>query len=484
MVKNTYINKYLGFALIINFFISLVFLILTKDNAWISDDYPYIFGTKLFNLINNQNFFVFEFMGNPDRFNPLFWFIIQFIPENFILWHLIVVFVFFLTSILIFSISKKITNNNNISILTSVLFSLNYSISTKALSWNIFFGHIFNSFLGFLSILIFLNFIKKNSNKNAYLIFYLITSSLGIFIMETGLIYPLLTLVIVYLFERNNLLKKSIIILSPLIFYVLIVLLYTGKVLPNFFDRLHNQTFNIDKNKFSKDMDEDLYHYRSTYAPRDLKGYSLRVFDNLILSMNISSIEDTIKFYDKDNNFKNNLKKKLPIIIVFFILFLSIFIFFLYKEISKSKNKHTFNKIIFLYIFTFLIYSLVFFRRDLNLALSFSSGLLISFVVCNFYERKKYILFYFILTLFILPSILYASTKFEYFGDFKRSENILVFEKYKNLSREKNLNKNIKTYNDFKYYYYFKNYKSYKSEISKYKNLSLNNFIIRFDFDQ
>ena len=107
MVKNTYINKYLGFALIINFFISLVFLILTKDNAWISDDYPYIFGTKLFNLINNQNFFVFEFMGDPDRFNPLFWFIVQFIPENFILWHLIVVFVFFLTSLLIFLISKK-----------------------------------------------------------------------------------------------------------------------------------------------------------------------------------------------------------------------------------------------------------------------------------------------------------------------------------------------------------------------------------------
>ena len=94
--------------------------------------------------------------------------------------------------------------------------------------------------------------------------------------METGLIYPLLTLVIVYLFERNNLLKKSIIILAPLIFYVFIVLLNTGKVLPFFFDRFDNQTFNIDKNKFSKEIDEDLYHYRSTYAPRDLKGYSLR----------------------------------------------------------------------------------------------------------------------------------------------------------------------------------------------------------------
>ena len=132
--------------------------------------------------------------------------------------------------------------------------------------------------------------------------------------------------------------KKSIIILAPLIFYVFIVLLNTGKVLPFFFDRLHNQTFNIDKNKFSKEIDEDLYHYRSTYAPRDLKGYSLRSFDNLILSMNISSIEDTIKFYDKDNNLKNSLKKKLPIIIIFFILFLS-YLFFFYKK--KYQNQKT-----------------------------------------------------------------------------------------------------------------------------------------------
>ena len=59
MVKSNHTNKHFGFALILNFFISLVFLILTKDNVWISDDYPYIFGTKLFNLINNQNFFSF-----------------------------------------------------------------------------------------------------------------------------------------------------------------------------------------------------------------------------------------------------------------------------------------------------------------------------------------------------------------------------------------------------------------------------------------
>ena len=149
MVKSNHTNKHFGFALILNFFISLVFLILTKDNVWISDDYPYIFGTKLFNLINNQNFFVFEFIGNPDRFTPLFWFIVQFIPENFILWHLIVVFVFFLTSLLIFLISKKITKNNNISILTSVLFSLNFSISTKALSWNIFFDIYLMAFWDF-----------------------------------------------------------------------------------------------------------------------------------------------------------------------------------------------------------------------------------------------------------------------------------------------------------------------------------------------
>ena len=155
--------------------------------------------------------------------------------------------------------------------------------------------------------------------------------------METGLIYPLLTLVIVYLFERNNLLKKSIIILAPLIFYVFIVLLNTGKVLPFFFDRFDNQTFNIDKNKFSKEIDEDLYHYRSTYAPRDLKGYSLRSFDNLILSMNISSIEDTIKFYDKDNNLKNSLKK-ITYYNYFYFIFIDIYFFYTKKYQNQKTN--------------------------------------------------------------------------------------------------------------------------------------------------
>ena len=123
-------------------------------------------------------------MGDPDRFNPLFWFIVQFIPENFILWHLIVVFVFFLTSLLIFSISKKITKNNNISILTSVLLVLILVFLLKP-----YLGIYFDIYLMAFVISINFNipkFYQKNSNKNAYLIFYIITLSLGIFIMETG----------------------------------------------------------------------------------------------------------------------------------------------------------------------------------------------------------------------------------------------------------------------------------------------------------
>ena len=75
-------NKNFRLALIVNLFISITFLIFTSDNTWVSDDYPYIFGTKLFNLINNQTFFIYEFMGSEERFVPLFWFIVQFITLN------------------------------------------------------------------------------------------------------------------------------------------------------------------------------------------------------------------------------------------------------------------------------------------------------------------------------------------------------------------------------------------------------------------
>ena len=45
----------------------------------------------------------------------------------------------------------------------------------------------------------------------------------------------------------------------------------------------------------NKSNDMDLYYYRSTYAPRNFKGYTLRIFDNISSSVNLSSIEIVLK---------------------------------------------------------------------------------------------------------------------------------------------------------------------------------------------
>ena len=107
---------------------------------------------NFFNLINNQNLFFLEFnaYGN-ERFLPLFTFIVQLIPDNYIMWHGIVVFIFFYLQFL-YLVTLKLTNNSKISLLSSILYSLNYSLSIKMLSWNIFFAHIFNGFFGIASV--------------------------------------------------------------------------------------------------------------------------------------------------------------------------------------------------------------------------------------------------------------------------------------------------------------------------------------------
>ena len=182
--------------------INLIFIYLTKENIWISDDYQYIFGTKIYNLINEQKFYLFSTQEN--RFIPLYWFITQFIPTNYILWHLIVILFYFLSSITVYFLAINLTKNPTISFFTSIFYTLNYSISIKALSWAVFFGHIFNAFFGFLSILIFLKLYEKKK-KTFFVFFYIIINVLNFLITEGALVYPIISLLIYLTLYRFNL---------------------------------------------------------------------------------------------------------------------------------------------------------------------------------------------------------------------------------------------------------------------------------------
>jgi len=455
--------------------INLIFLFLTFQNSWLSDDYPYIFGTKLYNLIQEQNFYFFSTQEN--RFLPIYWFITQFIPPNYNVWIIIVVFVYFLSSIALFFLVKELTNNNFIGVLSSILYSINYSISIKALSWAVFFGHVFNAFLGFLSILIFLKICKKK-NKTFLIIFYFFLNLLNFFITEGALIYPIICLSVHLLFYRLDL-RKVTISISPIVIYILVVFVYTGKFLPIFTERLDNNRSQQYEKIFNKEQDSELYFYRSTYAPRNFKGYTLRAFDNLTSSLNISSLEKSLKYFDTENFLQKEIKKNLKFYISIFIFLFASTIYLLVINFKKVNKKDYINYLL-LYLIIFFIYTVIFFRKDISFALSFISSLIISKILYDMIKVKLKIFPVIILVIYSLPTIIYGSTNFQYFGDFSMKSARANYLEYETKIKENNLYKKTTNYNNFKYLFYFKNYNNYENYLKKYKGHSLRKFYKQF----
>ena len=457
--------------------INILFVYLTKQNIWISDDYPYIFGTKIYNLINEQKFYFFSTQEN--RFIPLYWFITQFIPTNYLIWHSLVVFFYFLSSLVIYFLTIKLTKNLSISFLTSIFYTLNYSISIKALSWAVFFGHVFNAFLGFLSILIFLK-IYENNKKLIFVISFFIISLLNFLITEGALIYPLICLSI-YLCIYRLKFHGIIISIVPLLIYILIVFSYTGKFLPLLIDRIEIDRERINNNNFNKSSNTSLYHYRSTYAPRNLEGYTIRIFDNISASINLSSIENSFKELDKNKKVEEIIKNNFKAFVFIFSFSLIIIIFFVAKFLKIIDKPKNYKSIIFIYLITLLIYSIIFFRRDINFGLSFISSLLISKILYDLYRLKHKLIITLILFLYITPTILFAASNFKFFGDFSRQKSISLFLEYEANIAFNKPNREIDEYNDFKYFYYFNNFDDNKDYLKKYKNLTLREFFVEFN---
>ena len=150
--------------------------------------------------------------------------------------------------------------------------------------------------------------------------------------MESGLIYPLIALSITFFFKRDNLILNLTLSILPIVIYILLVFVYTGKLLPILIERAQPERANYYSTLLNKNNESELFFYRSTYAPRDLKGYTVRALDNLLSSVNLSALEKTIKFYDKNDYLKNFIKKNLVIFFIFFIFFLTLFIFFVIKK--------------------------------------------------------------------------------------------------------------------------------------------------------
>tara|TARA_B100000035_G_scaffold270489_1_gene244838 strand:- start:519 stop:2015 length:1497 start_codon:yes stop_codon:yes gene_type:complete len=472
--KKIFLNKHIFFLI----FINLIFFFITFNNPWTFDDYGYIHAAKLYNLINDQiltlePFYFYSEYGfdGLNRYMPIYYLLNQLLPDTNILFHFVIVLFHTITSIIIFFIAKKIFTRLDLAFLLSAYYALNYSVSIKALSWNIFYGHVVAALFGFSAILILILYFEKAEKKIIFIACYNLLASLAFLTTESGLIFPILGyLIIIFFISKKNILKRSVVILFPLIIFISLLYFKTGKVLPLLEARINQQTQANYAKLLNPENKNKFYFYRSTYAPRNFETYIIRGFDNLITSFNISSIEKVIKHYDKKNYIKSHLYNHLYIYILLILFFSILLIIFLGKNKKNYNDLREFKTTLTLYLVVFLIYTIIFFRRDIGFGLSFCAGLLI----VNLYKSleknkiKNFYNYFFIILCF--PSILYGSTFFSYWGEDwgPRSKMIINAKEVKLQTKNQKIIYKHKDSIDYKNYYYYINFDYYKKHL---KNL-------------
>ena len=455
--------------------INLIFYLIIFDIPWFSDDYPLVFGLKLFNLINDK-FLTFDtgYVLNG-RFVPFYTFIYQLLPADYRIFHFVVTIFYFCSSIFLYLIINLIIQNNKIAFLSSLLFLIHYGLTIKPLIWIAFYGHIMNCFFGFASIYFFLHYIKNN--KLSLLIVSISLSLIGSLIMESGLIYPILLFLLVFLF-KNRSLKNLFLSISPILIYFCLSFIFDNSAIKMIKARTGNtntnKTLNIIQDEKLSGQDNELYWYRSTYAPRDFKGYSLKLFDNILNSINLSPLEKIIKTLDKTNKFKTFIKTNISILL---FLFISIFLFYIFIILKRLKEKKIYFKMMIIYLSILLIYSILFFRKDFSIALSFPSVIILSKVFFDLLKLKSKNLAFLTLFLFIFPSAVFAFTKFNNFSTHGSIENIKATYNSYYIETVLHNSKNILIApGDFRYFYFYKNFDKEKQDLKKYIGLSSINF--------
>ena len=460
--------------------INIIFYLLTYDNHFFSDDYQHLIGLKLYNLIQGKILSLDNLLNlYTNHFAPFYLFYHQFMPDNFIYYHGIIAIIFFLSSLVVFQIVLKLTSCNKISFLSTLLYSTNMSIHIKPYVYNIFDFSIVNSFTGFLSIFFFILFFQTHSSKKyLWLIAYLIFSIISCLNFENGLIYPILTTLIAFLFLKKQYSLKSFLGLVPLLVFF-ILLISNGNNLSYLAKERLNESYN---ERFAKNIDLNkntyAYFYRSQYAYRDLTGYSFRIFDNIISSVNLYSLENSLKYYINPEKFKNYVLsnyQKLAIIL-FIVFFILIVIFF--KNLNKIRISFPVAKFLLIYLATFLIYTFIFFRQDLNSALAFSSSILISIFVIEFYRNKFFLIPTLVLFFFLGSTILYSSTGFEhvkYSGTRSFIKNVSQIH-YEN-AHDNIIDEKIIFIENYKFLYYYLNYDENKDYLKKFKDLKYTEFV-------
>ena len=213
-----------------------------------------------------------------------------------------------------------------------------------------------------------------------------------------------------------------------------------------------------------------------------MNNYIIRASENLLNSVNVGAYEYLIKKYlskkDKDLIKKNVLKNLNVLLLIFSFLIFAFFLISL-KYFIKKKNDHKLLFFLGIYLLMLFLTSVVYFRKDICMALAFISSILLAHVVIDLIKIRKVMVILFLIT-FFSPSIIYIFGGMQYaYGDYNKSTAREIFLNYKNLSQKELKILNLQDLNsdlDFKYYYFFKNLNKYKIELNSIDKKNLITF--------
>ena len=449
--------------------VPIIFFFITFDNPYYSDDHQTIIGIKLYNLIQDQSFLSIKdlFSVRSDgHLIPVLLIINNLIPANYFIFHAFVISTFLISIYLVYLILIKINLEKETAVLSAFFYSIYFSINIKPLVWNVFHSHITNSLTGLSSILIFLIFLEQK--KLYLLLFYLLLASISILNSETGIIYPIGLFIIYFLFYDKKLII-SLIIVTPIILFFILLYFLSGD-----FYLLSDRTFHFKTNFFyfpnlNENFKQVILEYRSRQSPNNFFGYAVIFFDNILNILNISSYEYIWRSL-------NNWYLKFLIILIFlFSIFSYLFLMFKvnFKFLLKSKIFLNFTILLFLIL---ILYSVPVHRSDLCVFLAFPSSVLVALIIKSFFIIKQNFFAYLAITIFTLPSLLYAFTGFNMVYEMRSRDFIkLMSQSYYDTINEE-ISYPMVYEKDFINLYCYKNYDKFKSNLSDYKDFSFYEF--------
>lgn len=461
--------------------ISTFFLVFfTWEHYFFSDDFYYIIGPKLYTLITGQSLKIKDLLlnlGPQDHYAPLYYYYLQFMPSDAKLFHFVTIIFHSISALLVFFISVELIKNKKIALLAAMLYFYNMSMHSWPIVWNAFNAHIVNATTGFFALYLSLRFLRSEKNEIFFLLLISFFSGITIFIYESGFFYILLICFFQF-FSTHNIKKRIKVLVSifaPVIIYFSFTIHLSG-VLHPISKRAEDSSTKFFYTSSNTDP-SSIYARRSNYAQRNFINYVIRSYDNLINTFNIGTIEqltrEKITKYNQKKELKILLKNNILILILITLIINAIFFYLLIKIFINNLRDKTFLKLFSLYLLMLTITSIIFFRKDLSMALAFSGSLLISYLLFSIEKKRKLIKNIFITSYFLI-SFFYIIGGMQF-----------VHVDYQKSVIKKNHNDLIKSINNFeppaddsevKFYYFYKNFKSYEKELKDFTKKNSHDF--------